>query len=52
MKDKIVRLENLPEKSDEKVIEELVKVKGIGPWTARCFLCFLSDAKTYSHMET
>ena len=40
VKDKIVRLENLPEKSDEKVIEELVKVKGIGPWTAEMFLMF------------
>jgi len=35
-----VALEALPKLSDEKVVEELVKVKGIGPWTAEMFLIF------------
>ena len=29
-----------PEMSDEEIIEELVKVKGIGEWTAQMFLMF------------
>jgi len=33
-------LERLPEQEDEEVIEELVKVKGIGRWTAEMMLIF------------
>lgn len=33
-------LGKLDEMSNEEVIEELVKVKGIGPWTAEMFLMF------------
>jgi DNA-3-methyladenine glycosylase II len=35
-----LRLELLPEKPDEQVIEELEQVKGIGRWTAEMFLIF------------
>jgi len=37
---KIIHLNKLNELSDAEVIEELVKVKGIGPWTAEMFLMF------------
>lgn len=33
-------LKNLTNLSDEQVVEELIKVKGIGPWTAEMFLMF------------
>jgi DNA-3-methyladenine glycosylase II len=35
-----VRFDHLPELSDEEVIGELTKVKGIGVWTAHMFLMF------------
>jgi DNA-3-methyladenine glycosylase II len=35
-----VRLEKMGRMSDEEVIEELVKIKGIGVWTAQMFLMF------------
>ncbi len=35
-----LKLNELPELSDEEVISELTKVKGIGPWTAHMFLMF------------
>ena len=38
--DKVVKLEHLEKKSNEEVIVELTKVKGIGPWTAEMFLMF------------
>lgn len=38
--DKSVRLEDLATLSDQEVIKELTKVKGIGPWTAEMFLMF------------
>ena len=37
---KKVYLENLHDLSDKDVIQELIKVKGIGPWTAEMFLMF------------
>lgn len=37
---KNISLDNLPNLEDEKVIEELIKVKGIGKWTAEIFLMF------------
>lgn len=38
--DKQVDLNSLSDLSDDKVIEELVKLKGIGKWTAEMFLMF------------
>lgn len=38
--DKKINLSNLHELSDEDVINELVKIKGIGRWTAEMFLIF------------
>ena len=35
-----LRLEKMGRLSDEEVIEELIKVKGIGVWTAQMFLMF------------
>jgi DNA-3-methyladenine glycosylase II len=37
---KEIILENLKTMSDEDVTHELVKIKGIGPWTAEMFLMF------------
>jgi DNA-3-methyladenine glycosylase II len=37
---KELRINNLDKLGDEEVIEELVKVKGIGRWTAEMFLMF------------
>ncbi|MCL4549635.1 MAG: DNA-3-methyladenine glycosylase 2 family protein [Bacteroidetes bacterium] len=37
---KEIRLEGLSKKSDEEIIEELTKVKGIGVWTVHMFLIF------------
>lgn len=37
---KLVKLDQLAQFSDEDVIAELTKVKGIGPWTAEMFLMF------------
>ena len=38
--DQEVILDNLHKQENKKVINELVKVKGIGPWTAEMFLIF------------
>lgn len=35
-----IRIRSLEEKSDEEVVEELTKVRGIGRWTAEMFLIF------------
>ncbi|MBM7587519.1 DNA-3-methyladenine glycosylase II [Bacillus pakistanensis] len=35
-----LNLEELSKKSDEEIIKELVKIRGIGPWTAENFLLF------------
>ena len=37
---KEVRLSSLPKLSDEEVIAELTKIKGVGRWTAEMFLIF------------
>lgn len=45
-----LKLTALPKLSDERVIQELVKVKGIGAWTAEMFLIFsLGREDVYSH---
>ena len=50
VKDKEVRLNNLHNLDDKLVIEELVKVKGIGNWTAEMFLIFtLGREDVFSH---
>lgn len=47
---KEVRLDTLDPMTDEKVIQELTKVKGIGPWTAEMFLMFvLARDDVFSH---
>ncbi len=38
--DRTVRLRTIGRRSDEEVINELIKVKGIGRWTAQMFLIF------------
>ena len=38
-----VRLDTIGRRSDTEVIEELVQVRGIGPWTAQMFLIFALD---------
>ncbi len=40
VKEKELKLAQLPKLSDEKVMDELIKVKGIGRWTAEMFLMF------------
>jgi DNA-3-methyladenine glycosylase II len=35
-----VRLDSLPSLSDQAIVDELVKIKGIGEWTAHMFLMF------------
>ena len=40
VKNKEVYLKHLPKLSDEEVIKELTKIKGIGTWTAEMFLMF------------
>lgn len=43
-------LENLPKLSNDEVISELTKVKGIGKWTAEMFLMFtLGRTDVFSH---
>ena len=37
---KELRLHRLPRLSDEEVVDELVKIRGIGRWTAEMFLIF------------
>ena len=45
-----LKMENLAELSDEQVTEELMKVKGIGTWTAEMFLMFgLAREDIFSH---
>lgn len=45
-----INLENLDELNDEDVRIELIKVKGIGPWTAEMFLIFtLGREDVFSH---
>lgn len=39
-KDEDIDLQNIDKLSDQEVIEELTKVKGVGPWTAEMFLIF------------
>jgi DNA-3-methyladenine glycosylase II len=39
-RDGTVRLDRLGRMSDEKVVEELIQVKGIGRWSAQMFLIF------------
>ena len=31
---------NLDEQNDKKIVEQLIKIKGVGPWTAQMFLIF------------
>lgn len=38
---KTIDLASLPEATDEKVIQELTKIKGVGKWTAEMFLMFV-----------
>lgn len=40
VKDKNILLDQLDNLSDEATMKELIKVKGIGPWTAEMFLIF------------
>jgi DNA-3-methyladenine glycosylase II len=50
VKDKEVILSNLHKLDDDLVVEELVKVKGIGNWTAEMFLMFtLGREDVFSH---
>jgi len=49
-KDREVKLHNLHLLEDKQVVAELIKVKGIGPWTAEMFLIFtLSREDIFSH---
>lgn len=50
VKDRQIRLEKLERLPDEEVVIELVKVKGIGRWTAEMFLMFtLKREDVFSH---
>ena len=50
VKNKVIHLEKLDTLSNEEVITELTKVKGIGPWTAEMFLMFtLGREDVFSH---
>lgn len=40
IKNKIVSLKGISKKTDEEIISELTKIKGIGIWTAHMFLIF------------
>lgn len=47
-----VKLEELPTLTDEEVIKELTKLKGIGPWTAEMFLMFtLGRPDVFSYLD-
>ena len=47
---RLVKLDHLQTLADEAVVAELVKVKGIGPWTAEMFLIFtLGRENIFSH---
>ena len=39
-RDGVVEFERFPQMSDEEIIAELTRVKGIGEWTAHMFLMF------------
>lgn len=43
VRDQVIDLEKLDDLSDEEIISELIKVKGIGRWTAEMFLMFSLD---------
>ncbi len=48
--DKDLKLHELDKLSDELVIQEVTKVKGVGPWTAEMFLMFTLQRKdVFSH---
>ncbi len=50
VENKEISFERLAKLDDKRVIEELVKVKGIGPWTAEMFLIFsLKREDVFSH---
>ncbi|TSC89489.1 MAG: DNA-3-methyladenine glycosylase II [Microgenomates group bacterium Gr01-1014_5] len=50
VKDKTVQLDQLDKLSDQEVTAELIKVKGIGVWTAEMFLMFtLARPDIFSH---
>jgi len=50
MVNKEVQLDKLDNLTDEKVISELTKIKGIGPWTAEMFMMFsLARTDIFSH---
>lgn len=50
MASKEVQLEKLDSMTDEEVIKELIKIKGIGPWTAEMFIMFsLARVDVFSH---
>lgn len=40
VKTKVIHLESLEKLADGEVVNELTKIKGIGPWTAEMFLIF------------
>lgn len=40
IKDGVVNIDNIDSLTDEEIIKELIKVKGIGKWTAEMFLIF------------
>ena len=40
VEDRRLRLRSVARRPDEEVVEELVEVRGIGPWTAQMFLIF------------
>ncbi len=47
-----VKLDHLNEMSDEQVIEELTKLKGVGAWTAEMFLMFsLGRPDVFSYLD-
>ena len=45
-------LDSMPLVSNQEVISRLTKITGIGPWTAKMFLIFALDSKTYCRMRT
>lgn len=50
VKDKSVKLDQLDKLGNEEIIAELIKVKGIGTWTAEMFLLFtLGRPDVFSH---
>lgn len=49
---KEIAFARLPKLGDKEIIEELTKIKGIGPWTAEMFLMFTLGRKdVFSHRE-